>query len=369
MAGLTGLFKDPEKLARVSEFLTGMGAGMRQNSGPGVSTLASLGAGFTGGGQNIVAQREKRNLMQQKKIARQLQTQQLLAANQKRQQEANDLARNEAFDKAFGALDVNSPTFKKDAVNVALAIGGPKARDVMGMLQNANQMEATNKNQARLEAEHPGKLAAQQREAELAESKEVRAQQVHQAKMAAAEVAESKEVREQQVHDLEIANAELEQDIREFQAKEKVLSVKQKTAVVQEHIAKADKMLRENPIMGAGFMGNIMRFIGGTEASNIESVLTSVKAVLGFDQMQRMKDATSTGATGLGQIAVKEFEALQAAVASLDQKQESEQLRESLMTVSQRLHQWQEAVVRREAELSASRGQEDTPAYTIKEIP
>lgn len=83
--------------------------------------------------------------------------------------------------------------------------------------------------------------------------------------------------------------------------------------------------------------------IPGTEGRDLETALTTIKANLGFDRLQQMRDASKTGGA-LGQVAVKELEALQATVASLDRGQSPAKLRENLADIKYYYDRWRKAV-------------------------
>jgi hypothetical protein len=83
--------------------------------------------------------------------------------------------------------------------------------------------------------------------------------------------------------------------------------------------------------------------IPGTEGRDLETALTTIKANLGFDRLQQMRDASKTGGA-LGQVAVKELEALQATVASLDRGQSPDKLRENLKDIKYYYDRWRKAV-------------------------
>lgn len=83
--------------------------------------------------------------------------------------------------------------------------------------------------------------------------------------------------------------------------------------------------------------------IPGTEGRDLETALTTIKANLGFDRLQQMRDASKTGGA-LGQVAVKELEALQATVASLDRGQSPDKLRENLKDIKYYYERWRKAV-------------------------
>jgi hypothetical protein len=98
------------------------------------------------------------------------------------------------------------------------------------------------------------------------------------------------------------------------------------------------------PLIGyttAGVAGALN--IPGTEGRDLETALTTIKANLGFDRLQQMRDASKTGGA-LGQVAVKELEALQATVASLDRGQSPDKLRENLQDIKYYYERWSKAV-------------------------
>ncbi len=66
--------------------------------------------------------------------------------------------------------------------------------------------------------------------------------------------------------------------------------------------------------------GALLSFVPLTEAKDLSKRLTTIKANLGFDRLQQMRDASPTGGA-LGQVAVQELIALQSTIASLDQDQ------------------------------------------------
>lgn len=86
-----------------------------------------------------------------------------------------------------------------------------------------------------------------------------------------------------------------------------------------------------------------LRAIPGTPAKNLAADLQTIKANLGFAELQAMRQASPTGGA-LGAIAVQELEALQSTVASLDQSQSPAQLKERLSQVRQHYAAWKDAV-------------------------
>jgi hypothetical protein len=102
------------------------------------------------------------------------------------------------------------------------------------------------------------------------------------------------------------------------------------TQTIDKAIASIDNEKWYSP--QTGFTGNIASYIGGTDANNLSNTLATVKASLGFDKLQNIRDNSPTGGA-LGSVAVKELEFLQKVVASLEQSQDNKQLKENLFTV------------------------------------
>ena len=76
-----------------------------------------------------------------------------------------------------------------------------------------------------------------------------------------------------------------------------------------------------------------------TDARNLQAKLETVKANLGFDRLQQMRDNSPTGGA-LGAVAVQELTALQSTVASLDQLQSPPQLRNALDKIDRHYTRW-----------------------------
>jgi len=99
--------------------------------------------------------------------------------------------------------------------------------------------------------------------------------------------------------------------------------------IVLDEISRAKEAINENPFFTTGFVGQLSENIGGTPANNLRTLLEPIKANIGFDRLQRMRDESPTGGA-LGQVAVRELDFLQAVLGSLDQSQNSGQILENL---------------------------------------
>lgn len=92
----------------------------------------------------------------------------------------------------------------------------------------------------------------------------------------------------------------------------------------------------------AGF-GSMLSAVPQSSARDLRAKLETVKARLGFDELERMREASPTGGA-LGQVAVQELVSLQSTVASLDQAQSPEQLAAALQKVDRHYANWENAV-------------------------
>lgn len=104
--------------------------------------------------------------------------------------------------------------------------------------------------------------------------------------------------------------------------------------VVLEDIGRALEIAQESPFLSTGFVGGILKGVGGTPAKDLASLTTTIQANIGFDRLQRMREESPTGGA-LGQVAVQELEALQATLGNLDNSQTNEQLVSNLTRLEQ----------------------------------
>jgi hypothetical protein len=104
-----------------------------------------------------------------------------------------------------------------------------------------------------------------------------------------------------------------------------------------------------------GFLGPITSKIGGTKARALAGKINTIKANLGFEQLQRMREASPTGGA-LGQVAVKELERLESTVASLDLGLPTPELLKSLAKVDEHYDNWQAAVTKSRTAAPSSGG-------------
>ena len=106
------------------------------------------------------------------------------------------------------------------------------------------------------------------------------------------------------------------------------------------------KVKEAEGLIGAGTtgVGSYLSVIPGTNAKELATVLGTIKARLGFDQLQQMRNASPTGGA-LGQVSNRELAALEGAVASLDQGLSPKALRENLKQIETSYKNWQESAM------------------------
>lgn len=111
------------------------------------------------------------------------------------------------------------------------------------------------------------------------------------------------------------------------QVESRYQSIDHQSATMLENLDAAISML-DGSEQVAGF-GSIMANIPGTPARNFQGRLDAVRALVGFDQLQQMRENSPTGGA-LGQVTERELAFLQSVEGSLDQAQSEEQLRQIL---------------------------------------
>lgn len=108
-------------------------------------------------------------------------------------------------------------------------------------------------------------------------------------------------------------------------------------------IEKVDQATSQTDFFSAGFLGKKLSDIPGTDAFDLVKQVDTIKANLGFQALQEMRNNSPTGGA-LGQVAVQELNMLQSTVSSLDTGQGIEQLKENLSAVRVHMENWRNAV-------------------------
>lgn len=107
----------------------------------------------------------------------------------------------------------------------------------------------------------------------------------------------------------------------------------------QDVSARISNILDKTGFMSTGLTGSIMGKIPGSDAYDLRREIDTIKANIGFGELQQMRQASPTGGA-LGQVAVQELNMLQAVLGSIDANQSEEQLRANLAQVKQHYDKW-----------------------------
>ena len=114
-----------------------------------------------------------------------------------------------------------------------------------------------------------------------------------------------------------------------------VANYNRKSDIVNTNLDEAISMLDRYGRGVAGF-GSWLSVIPETAAKDFQSRIDTVKANLGFDELQAMRDASPTGGA-LGQVSEREIDFLQSIQGNLDTAQSPEQLMAILMEIKTRM--------------------------------
>jgi hypothetical protein len=160
--------------------------------------------------------------------------------------------------------------------------------------------------------------------------------------------------------------------------KEQEEAASKKMSSAQNSVGMANLMITEidraTGMVGpstTGIAGSVASRIQGTDAFNLKKSVETIKANIGFQQLQQMRLDSPTGGA-LGQIAVQELTYLQAALANLDTGQDAETMRRNLGVVRRHFDNWRN-IVAQDAGIKnpESLGQlpPSTDGFSIKKLP
>lgn len=102
--------------------------------------------------------------------------------------------------------------------------------------------------------------------------------------------------------------------------------------VVVQDIDRALDIVGKNETLTTGVFGNMLSGVGGTDANAVANLMNTVKANAGFDKLQAMREASPTGGA-LGAVSDTELRLLNAAIGSLEQSQDADQLQDNMRRV------------------------------------
>ena len=130
--------------------------------------------------------------------------------------------------------------------------------------------------------------------------------------------------------------------------------------LVDEKLDQAISSLEENGRFVAGY-GSYLSGLPETEARNFQATLDTIKANLGFEELQNMRDNSPTGGA-LGQVSEREIAFLQAMQGNLDSAQSPDQLMQVLREIKERRAQFR-------SERERIMGREPSPSQPLTEEP
>jgi hypothetical protein len=134
-------------------------------------------------------------------------------------------------------------------------------------------------------------------------------------------------------------------------------SLDRQVGVVTQNVDKAIAQIDANPGWNTGFVGDLASALKGTPQYDLAQTLQTIKANVGFDQLQQMRDNSKTGGA-LGSISDAENALLQAVNGALTQGQTAGQLKENLQLIRQLQAQ---VVVEKKAAYTKKYGGGDEP--------
>lgn len=224
------------------------------------------------------------------------------------------------------ALNALPPTATDEEIQATIRKFG-KPSDVLGAI--TRKQEAAAKQQAALDlAREKASLEAAQKERDQAFRRDL-------AMLSAANKSAITDVQRQ------LTQQKLD-DLKEKAAER----TDKKEAAKQAAVSHANKVLGDVSAASSlvsgpttGIIGKAQSFVPGTDAYNLNQRLLTIKANLGFDRLQQMREASPTGGA-LGQVAVQELQALQASIGSLELGQDKKELTNNLNKIEHHYSNW-----------------------------
>ena len=118
-------------------------------------------------------------------------------------------------------------------------------------------------------------------------------------------------------------------------ARNSMASLERRDSLLLGKIDEAVSQVQES-FTNTGLIGQLSRGVGGTPAFNLQKTVDTIKANLGFNELNAMREASPTGGA-LGNVTEREIEFLQAVQGSLDTAQNEEQLLQNLQEIRQNI--------------------------------
>ena len=241
--------------------------------------------------------------------------------------EQGKILRGEAKDEQLRAELASLPPEADDKAVESIVRKYGKPDDIFKTLERRSTAEANRIAKAELEREK-----AEQRELEKQRDRDFKQQLVAMTAAAKSSMTSvQRELAEQRLADLKSKQTDKEE--KKEAAKQFAINHANK---VVEDVTAAKSLVSGTT---SGLVGKGSSFVPGTDAYNLNQRLLTIKANLGFDRLQQMRDASPTGGA-LGQVAVQELQALQATVGSLELGQTKQELQKNLDKIELHYNNW-----------------------------
>ena len=108
--------------------------------------------------------------------------------------------------------------------------------------------------------------------------------------------------------------------------------------VVAEDIGRVKEMVKESPLLTAGFLGNQLKNWAGTKAADVDALIDTIGANISFDKLDKMRQSSPTGGA-LGNVTERELDLLRATAGSIRQSQTPDQLLYNLERLEKQFNQ------------------------------
>lgn len=151
------------------------------------------------------------------------------------------------------------------------------------------------------------------------------------------------------------------------QEKEAMLTegIKQRADIVMDKVDEAIKLVSP---MTTGFVGDVRSTLPGrltgSGAYDLEKTLDTIKANIGFGELQAMRQASPTGGA-LGQVAVQELNMLQAVLGSIEKGQDPKILKNNLRAIKKHYQNWKDAVDKASKGETSMQAESKTPERNV----
>ena len=131
--------------------------------------------------------------------------------------------------------------------------------------------------------------------------------------------------------------AYVEKETTEASSREAASNASTASSIVRSDIANARSIMKKSEMPVTGIIGSATKGIPGTQSRVLSGLLTTIKANVGFDKLQKMRAASPTGAA-LGPVSDFENKLLQAVVGDLEQSTTDDQLDRNLKRLDEEIY-------------------------------